>query len=108
MKRATYTIAVVLAFTFASRISLAQNSAADIFKVKCETCHGANGLSNTPVGKALGAQPFTSPDVLKLSDAQITDVIKRGKNKMPALGSQLTDDQIKSLLPYIHTLQKKQ
>ena len=68
-------------------------------------CHGADGLSNTPVGKALGAQPYNSPEVLKLSDAQITDVIKHGKNKMPA--AQVTDDQIKALLPYIHSLQKK-
>ena len=105
MKRAICTAAVVLTFLFASRNSLAQNSAADIFKTKCEMCHGADGLSNTPVGKALGAHPYTSPEVLKLSDAQITDVIKHGKNKMPA--AQLTDDQIKSLLPYIHSLQKK-
>ena len=105
MKRATYTAAVVLAYLFASRASMAQNSAADIFKAKCEMCHGADGLSNTPVGKALGAHAYNSPDVLKLSDAQITDVIKHGKNKMPP--AQLTDDQIKSLLPYIHSLQKK-
>ncbi len=105
MKRAAYTVAVVLAFIFASRNSLAQNSGADIFKTKCEMCHGPDGLSNTPVGKSLGAQPYTSPEVLKLSDAQIIDVIKHGKNKMPA--AQLTDDQIKSLIPYIHSLQKK-
>jgi mono/diheme cytochrome c family protein len=105
LKPAIYTAVVVLAFLFASRTSLAQNSAADIFKAKCEMCHGADGLSNTPVGKALGAQPYTSPEVLKLSDAQITDVIKHGKNKMPA--AQLTDDQIKALIPYIHSLQKK-
>ena len=105
MKPAIYTATVVLVFLFASRASLAQNSAADIFKTKCEMCHGADGLSNTPVGKSLGAQPYTSPEVLKLSDAQITDVIKHGKNKMPA--AQLTDDQIKVLIPYIHSLQKK-
>ena len=107
MKRAAYTVAILLAFTFASRTSLAQNSASDIFKAKCEMCHGADGLSNTPVGKALGAHPYNSPDVLKLSDAQLSDIVKRGKNKMPAFGTQLTDAQIKSLLPYIHSLQKK-
>jgi len=85
---------------------MAQNSGADIFKTKCEMCHGADGLSNTPLGKALGAHQYTSPEVMKLSDAQITDIVKHGKNKMPAFGPQLTDEQIKSLLPYIHTLQK--
>jgi cytochrome c6 len=109
LKRTTYTIAIVLALTFASRASVAQTPAADIFKAKCEMCHGADGQSNTPVGKALGALPYTSPEVMKLSDSQIIEAIKNGKNnnKMPAFGSQLTDDQIKSLLAYIHALQKK-
>jgi len=106
VKRTTYTIVVVLALTFAGRTGMAQNSGADIFKTKCEMCHGADGLSNTPLGKALGAHQYTSPEVMKLSDAQITDIVKHGKNKMPAFGPQLTDEQIKSLLPYIHTLQK--
>ena len=107
MKRATYTVAVVLAFLFASRTSLAQNSGAEIFKAKCEMCHGADGLSNTPVGKALGGHAYNSPEVLKLSDSEMTETIKHGKNKMPAFAAQLTDEQIKSLLPYIHMLQKK-
>ena len=70
-------------------------------------CHGADGLSNTPLGKALGGHPYNAPEVLKLTDAQLSDIIKQGKNKMPAFGTQLTDAQIKTLLPYIHTLQKK-
>jgi mono/diheme cytochrome c family protein len=107
LKRVTCTLAIVLAFTFASRAGLAQNSAPDLFKAKCEMCHGADGQSNTPVGKALGALPYTSPEVMKLTDPQMTEAIKNGKNKMPAFGSQLTADQIKSLLPYIHALQKK-
>ena len=107
MKQAAYTLAVVLAFLSVSPASIAQNAAADIYKAKCEMCHGADGLSNTPVGKGLGAHAYNSPEVMKLTDAQLTDVIKNGKNKMPAFGAQLTDTQIKSLLPYIHTLQKK-
>jgi cytochrome c6 len=107
LKRAIYTVAIFFAFTFASRTSLAQASGPDLYKAKCEMCHGADGLSNTQLGKALGAQPYNSPEVLKLTDAQLTEVIKQGKNKMPPFGTQLTDAQIKSLLPYIHTLQKK-
>ena len=105
MKRLTYSAIALLAFIITSRTSLAQDSGAEIYKAKCEMCHGADGQSNTPVGKSLGAQAYTSPEVLKLSDAQITDVIKHGKNKMPP--AQVTDDQIKALLPYIHSLQKK-
>jgi mono/diheme cytochrome c family protein len=107
LKRAIYTIAILFVFTLASRASLAQNAGSDLFKAKCEMCHGEDGLSNTPLGKALGGHPYNSPEVLKLSDTQLSDIIKQGKNKMPAFGTQLTDAQIKSLLPYIHTLQKK-
>jgi mono/diheme cytochrome c family protein len=52
-------------------------------------------------------QSYKSPDVRKLSDADLTAIIKNGKNnKMPAFGAQLTDAQIKDVLKYIHTLQK--
>jgi len=107
LKRAIHTAALVLLLFFASRITLAQNSGADTFKAKCQVCHGADGLGNTPTGKALAAQSYKSPDVRKLSDTDLTAIIKNGKNnKMPAFGAQLTDAQIKDVLKYIHTLQK--
>jgi mono/diheme cytochrome c family protein len=97
----------VLLLIFSSRASLAQSSGADTFKAKCEMCHGANGLGNTQMGKALGTKSYKAPDVLKLKDAELTAIIKNGKDKkMPAFGAQLTDAQIKDLLKYIHTLQK--
>jgi cytochrome c6 len=107
LKRAIHTTALVLLLVFASRTTLAQNSGADTFKMKCQVCHGADGLGDTPTGKALGVQSYKSPDVRKLSDADLTAIIKNGKNnKMPAFGAQLTDAQIKDVLKYIHTLQK--
>jgi cytochrome c6 len=70
-------------------------------------CHGADGLGNTPMGKALTVLPYNSADVRKLSDAQLTAIIKNGKNqKMPSFNGQLTDAQIKDLLIHIHSLQK--
>ena len=57
-------------------------------------CHGPDGLGNTPAGKAMKARPFNAPDVLKESDADLTAVIKNGKNKMPAFTGKLTDAQI--------------
>lgn len=88
--------------------SLGQSSAADLFKAKCAMCHGSDGLGNSATGKALGVRSFKAPDVLKLSNSDLTAIIKNGKDtKMPAFGQQLTDAQIKDLLQYIHTLQKK-
>jgi mono/diheme cytochrome c family protein len=69
-------------------------------------CHGADGLGNTPAGKAMKARPFNSPDVLKESDTDLMAVIKNGKNKMPAFTGKLTDAQISGVVAYIRTLQK--
>lgn len=96
----------LLAFS-ASLMSFAQNSAADIYKAKCQMCHAPDGSGNTPAGKAMKARPFNSPEVLKESDADLIAIIQKGKNKMPAYAGKLTDAQIKDVLAYIHTLQKK-
>jgi cytochrome c6 len=106
-KRATHAAILALLLIFSSRISLAQAPGADTFKAKCEMCHGADGLGNSPMGKALGIVPYNAPEVKKMSDADLAAIIKNGKNgKMPAFGTQLTDPQIKDVLKYIHTLQK--
>ncbi len=107
LNRATHTALLVLILFFSSRSSFAQNSGEDTFKAKCQVCHGADGLGDTPVGKSLAVPSYNAPDARKLSDADLTDIIKNGKNhKMPAFRGQLTDGQIKDVVTYIHTLQK--
>jgi cytochrome c6 len=107
LKSATRTIAVVLVAFFAGLTSFAQAPGADTFKAKCAMCHGDDGLGNTAVGKALGVQSYKSPEVLKLTNAELTAIIKNGKNnKMPAFNGQITDPQLKDVLRYIHKLQK--
>ena len=98
--------AITLALSLASGSVLAQTGAADTYKSKCVACHGPDGLGNTPVGKAMNVKPYKAPDVLKLSNADLTTIIKNGKNNMPAFNGKLTDAQIKDLVVYIHTLQK--
>ena len=39
-----------------------------------------------------------------MSDAELFDITKKGKDKMPAYDKKLTDDQIKELLKFIHSL----
>ena len=107
LKRATQTAAIVLLVFSASLTSFAQAPGADTFKAKCSMCHGDDGLGNTAMGKALGIQSYKAPEVLKMSNAELTTIIKNGKNsKMPAFNGQLTDAQIKDVLQYIHKLQK--
>ena len=85
---------------------LAQSSGADTYKAKCTMCHGADGSGNTPAGKSMKALPFTSPDLVKASDADLIAATKNGKGKMPAYSGKLTDGQIKDVIAYIRTLQK--
>jgi len=105
LKHPARAAAIALVFCFTSLNGFAQNSGADTYKTKCEVCHGTDGLG-TQVGKSMAVRPYNAPDVLKLSDANLTAIIKNGKNKMPAFTGKLTDAQIKDLLAYIHRLQK--
>jgi len=81
------------------------NSGADTFKGKCELCHGADGQSQTPAGKAFKAASLKDPAVVKMSDADLHAVVKNGKNQMPAFKAQLTDDQIDAVIKYVRSLQ---
>lgn len=85
---------------------LAQDAGADTYKVRCAMCHGDDGTANTPAGKAFKAASFSDPAIVKISDADRLAIVKKGKGKMPPFGDKLTDEQIKSVLAYIRTLQK--
>lgn len=86
---------------------LAQDAGADTYKAKCAMCHAADGSGSTPAGKSMKAVPFSSPDLVKASDADLITATKNGKGKMPAYAGKLTDPQIKDVVAYIRTLQKK-
>jgi mono/diheme cytochrome c family protein len=85
---------------------LAQGAGADTYKSKCMMCHAADGSGSSPAGKAMGAIPFSSPALVKASDADLIAATKNGKGKMPAYSGKLTDAQIKDVVAYIRTLQK--
>ena len=107
LKHVIQAATAVMVLSLASRTSSAQNAgAANTYKANCVACHGPDGLGNTPVGKAMGVKPYNAPDIVKQSNADLTSVIKNGKNNMPAFNGKITDAQIKDLLVYIHTFQK--
>jgi cytochrome c6 len=93
---------------FLLSLSLSQpalsQSAGDLYKSKCQMCHGADGKGNTPVAKTMGVRDFKSPEVAKESAADMIAVTKNGKNKMPAYKDKLTDEQIKDLVTYLRGL----
>lgn len=77
------------------------------FKAKCAMCHGPDGAAKTPMAQKLGIKSFQSPEIQKQSDPELKQTIAAGKNKMPAFGKSLSDEQIAGLLKYVRELGKK-
>jgi cytochrome c6 len=84
-----------------------QDDGASVFKAKCAACHGADGKGEVPMGKKLGAHDLSSAEVQKQSDAQLTEVVTKGRNKMPSYEGKLSKEQIAQLVAYIRELGKK-
>jgi mono/diheme cytochrome c family protein len=97
---------VAVAILFAAPLR-ADGDAAGLFKTKCAVCHGPDGKGEVPMGKKLGARDLTSADVQKQSDAQLTEVVTKGKNKMPPYEGKLSKEQIAQLVAYIREIAKK-
>lgn len=98
--------AIVLCFVALASTAAMKAQSASPYVAKCQMCHGATGLGDTPAGKAMGARAFNTPEVMKETDAELIAVIKDGKGKMPAFKTKLTDPEITLLMVKIHGLQK--
>lgn len=81
-------------------------AAAATFKAKCAMCHGPDGKGETATGKMMKVKDFSSEEVQKMSDADLTAAISSGKGKMPAYKT-LTPEQVKDLVAYIRAFGKK-
>ena len=100
-------LSTILAFAFVIGITThlyAQDDTAALYKSKCQVCHGADGKGDTPAGQKMGAKDFRSPEVAKMSDAEMIEAVKKGKGKMQGYDGKLTDDQIKALVKYLRSL----
>jgi mono/diheme cytochrome c family protein len=95
-------ILVLFGFMMIARPAMADDVEA-LYKSKCQVCHGADGKGSV-AGQKLGTKDFHSPEVQKQTDAELINVTKQGKGKMPAYDKKLTDDQIKELVKYIRSL----
>ncbi len=87
--------------------SRAQSAGETLFKSKCAACHGPDGKGEVPMGKKLGAHDLNSAEVQKQSDAQLTEVVTKGKNKMPAYDGKLSKEQVAQLVAYVREIGKK-
>jgi len=86
--------------------AFAQSSGADIYKAKCQSCHGAEGVPNPGIAKMMGVKPVSDPSVKAESEAQMIADTANGKGKMQPFKGKLTDAQIKGAVDYFRTLAK--
>jgi cytochrome c6 len=80
---------------------------AETFKTKCAMCHGADGSGKTVMGEKLNLRDLRSPGVQKQSDADLTQIISKGKGKMTPFESKLSKEQIDQLVTHLRELGKK-
>ncbi len=94
----------VIAVIVASTMAIAQD--ADVYKSKCQNCHGATGVPSPQVAKYVGVRPVTDPAVKGMSEEQMIAITTNGLGKMPAFKGKLTDAEIKNAVSYFRALIK--
>lgn len=94
--------------TKASTASL--DKAKKLYAVDCAVCHGDNGNGKTDLATSLQVTlaDWTDPNSLaNKSDQQLFDLIRKGKDKMPAEdASRAKNDEITGLVAYIRQFSK--
>jgi cytochrome c oxidase cbb3-type subunit 3 len=85
----------------------AQSDPAKIFKTNCALCHSADGSGDSATGKAFHAKDLRSAEVQKQTDAELAEVITKGRGKMPAFGAKIKPDDVTKLVAYLRELPKQ-
>jgi len=98
-------LAVIIGLQGSKSASRAQASGGKaVFGTKCAVCHGQDGSGNTPTGKNLKIKDLRSAEVQHMSDADLTNLIAKGKGKMPAYEKSLGADKITQVVAYVREL----
>lgn len=79
------------------------NSARELFQSNCARCHGADGRSQTELGKLYDSPDLTDGRIQKLSRKRLISFISRGKGGMPSFRKRLSSKEIASLVEYVRS-----
>ena len=72
----------------------------------CDRCHepySSRGKKGPPL-KGVFKQQYLPLSGLPANDDRVSEIVKYGRSKMEGFGRVMTDQQIKDLLAYMHTL----
>jgi mono/diheme cytochrome c family protein len=83
-----------------------QASGRHIYDQYCDRCHAAYSSRGRkgPSLQGVFKRQYLSQSGMPANDDRVGDIIRIGRNKMDGFGNVLTDQQIKDLLAYLHTL----
>jgi cytochrome c6 len=101
-----FAIALTAAILFAGTAGFAQSGGEAVYKAKCQSCHGAQGVPNPGIAKNMGVKAANDPEVKAHAAAQMITITTDGKAKMPSFKGKLTDAQIKDSVDYFRTFGK--
>ena len=89
-----------------------QTRAKNLYQMDCAVCHGDNGNGQTDLAKGMGVTlaNWTEPKTLENTlDGDLFNIIRNGKDKMPAEGTgRAKDDEVWNLVIYIRSFSKGQ
>jgi mono/diheme cytochrome c family protein len=76
-----------------------------VFVSACARCHNAYNTQalHGPSLFGIFRKPYL-PSGAPAREDRVTEVVLHGRNLMPAAGGNLTDEQLRDLLRYLHTL----
>ena len=78
-----------------------------VFAKRCALCHGANGHGDGVASKGLNPKPRNFHDEAYMktrTDAQLLEVIHKGKGVMPRWEGQLSEAEMNAVLAHIRAL----
>lgn len=87
--------------------AVALSEGAKIYAARCALCHGAEGRGDGPAAKGLKPPPRNHHDgeyMNARSDAELLEVIRKGKGAMPPWGAVLSDAELTAVLAYVRKL----
>jgi mono/diheme cytochrome c family protein len=76
-----------------------------LYEVRCAHCHRDNdlGLKKVPPDLHSVFRRSTLPSGAPATDSEVARVVLAGKGLMPSFAGRFTDEQMQSLLAYLHT-----
>ncbi len=103
MSKRLVAVLIISALMTMSVGAFAADAGADLYKAKCQGCHGADGTPSA-MGAKMGAKPVK--DLKDKTEADFVKVTTDGQGKMPAYKGKLTEEQIKAVATYMKGLAK--